>query len=354
MAYQREASARLRVGLVGAGLHAYRNLLPSLTYLPVELVAICDVDAERARSTASQYGAVAYTDPPAMYEGEQLGAVLLSVSPRLHPPLMREALEAGLHVWSEKPPALRAHELDTVIDAAGDRAVGVGFKKVFSPAIDKLSEAIERFGPLRSVLATYPIDVPEDGEGALAAGQETDLLIQGCHVLAVLRHLGGPVEAVTVTRGQRGGGVCVLEFVDGAIGTFHLGDGGPSGQPFEFYRCFLDEVHAEVENMTTVRVQRGTPMGREVRDFVPAGWDTGALVWQPQASLATLENMSLFTQGFVPELADFIDAVITGRQVRQGGSLHFAREVMSIYEAVLRSSGRRIELKAARNPGKLP
>jgi predicted dehydrogenase len=340
--YQREHEDRLRIGLVGAGLHAYRNLLPSLTFLPVELVALCDAAEDRARITARQYGARAYTDARDMYEEVQLDAVLLSVSPALHPALMLQALTADLHVFSEKPPSLRAAELDPVIEARGDRVVLVGLKKVFSPAMAKAREAVTEFGPLVSALGTYPIGIPPDGERTLADGVESDWLVQGCHVVSVLRDVGGEVAGVQVTRGARGGGVCVLHFADGAVGTLHLGEGGPTGQPFELYRFFLDGVHVDVEDMSVVRVQRGTPMGRTVTEFAPPGWGHGAQVWQPQGSLATLENMSLFTQGFVPELSAFVDAV-RGRSTLARGSLEFARDVMAIYEAALRSRGQVVE-----------
>ena len=46
--YQRDFERRLRVGLVGAGMHAYRNILPMFNFLPVELCAVCDVNVPLA------------------------------------------------------------------------------------------------------------------------------------------------------------------------------------------------------------------------------------------------------------------------------------------------------------------
>jgi predicted dehydrogenase len=56
MSYQRDYSKRLRVGIVGVGSHCYRNLLPALNFLPVELVAVCDTNLDVAKKTAAQYG----------------------------------------------------------------------------------------------------------------------------------------------------------------------------------------------------------------------------------------------------------------------------------------------------------
>ena len=107
MSYQREFEKTLKVAVVGVGSHAYRNILPTMTFLPVSLRAFCDVNLELAERTASQYGVKAtYASAREMYGKEELDAVFLSVSPGLHPGLCCEAFDAGLHVWLEKPPAV--------------------------------------------------------------------------------------------------------------------------------------------------------------------------------------------------------------------------------------------------------
>src|SRR5215831_16724307 len=115
MTYQREVSVRLNIALVGAGSHAYRNLLPAMTFLPVRVVAICDREASLARTTAEQYGARAYTETADLYRNEALDAVFLSVSPQLHPELACEAFEAGAHVFMEKPPATRVAGVEEML-----------------------------------------------------------------------------------------------------------------------------------------------------------------------------------------------------------------------------------------------
>ncbi len=55
MSYQRDYKKRLRVGMVGIGSHTYRNLLPTMNFLPVQLEAICvKSNRERARVTAER------------------------------------------------------------------------------------------------------------------------------------------------------------------------------------------------------------------------------------------------------------------------------------------------------------
>ena len=122
MSYQRDYENRLKVGYVGVGSHVYRNLLPALTYLPVELKAVCDIDLDRAERTAKQYGVDhVYADAGEMFGGGDLDAVFIAVSPILHPELTCRAFDASLHVWMEKRPAIRVAQIEEMIRHRGNR-----------------------------------------------------------------------------------------------------------------------------------------------------------------------------------------------------------------------------------------
>lgn len=348
MSYQRQFSQRLRVALVGAGSHAYRNLLPAMNFLPVNLVAVCDVNETTARVTARQYGAKAYTSVSDMYEQEKLDAVFLSVSPQLHPTLTCDAFDAGLHVWSEKPPAMRASDVEEMIQHRGDRICVVGFKKAFMPATDKALELFSdpQTGPIRTILAEYPMSIPEDGEKVLRERIFTNWLGNGCHPLSFLLAVGGPVTAISTHRGAHGGGVCILEFASGAIGTLHLSEGGNGTQPLERYTIFGNSCHLVIDNSSRVTFQRGIPFRYgETTSYAPPGLDSGAVIWEPQNMLATLENMALFTQGIYAEMRYFCDHVLSGQPANRG-SLEFTLDIMRIYEAALLSSGERVEVNS--------
>ncbi|HVW17071.1 MAG TPA: Gfo/Idh/MocA family oxidoreductase [Solirubrobacteraceae bacterium] len=349
MTYQRDFDRRVRLGLVGAGSHAYRNLLPALNYLPAELVAVCDIDGDLAARTAAQYGAHAhYTDAAAMYDAEALDAVLLCVSHALHPQLAVEAFGRGLHVWMEKPPATRAHQVAEMIAARGDRVAVVGLKKAFQPATRKAIEIVSQPGvtPLRSMLAVYPMSVPADVERALSEPDAVGRwLSDGCHPVSLMLAVAGPARAVTVVRGPGGrGGACLIEFESGVIGNLHLGEGTPFSQPFEYYGLFGEDWRVDIENSLLVRYQRGIPFGYGTAlSFAPEGFDHGALVWEAQNGLNTLENKALFTQGIYGELMHFLECVLDDRPATIG-TLEDALAVMGIYEAALHSDGDRVEV----------
>ncbi|MER6196956.1 Gfo/Idh/MocA family oxidoreductase [Streptomyces sp. NPDC001586] len=337
MSYQRDYERRLRVGLVGLGGHGYRTLLPALNNLPVRLSAVCDVDAALADRTARQYGAVPYTCQSDMLAGQALDAVLLAAPPQEHPALAVEALGHGLHVWMEKPPAVRAADLDPVIAARGDRVVVVGLKKVFMPAARKALEllAMPGTGRLTSLYARYALSVPESGGELPARRTSSHWLAEGCHPLSLLLAAGGPVEAVDVHRGGLGDCLCVLRFAGGALGVLQMSENLTMSQPFEQYTFVAEHGTVEILNGSRVTFQRGIPYEYGVTTgFAPEGTDGGLTTWEPQHSRAALENRSDFVQGIHAELDHFCRSVLRGSPATLG-TLEFARQVMEVYEAAL-------------------
>ena len=345
MAYQREFDRRVRAAVVGVGSHCYRNLLPAMTYLPVELVAMCDLDEARLAATAAQYGvARTYARTADLYEAGDFEAVFLCVSPQKHPELAAEALAAGVHVWMEKPPAMRAAQIARLMERQGDRVVLVGFKKAFMPAIAKARELLGRdeHQPLRTVLAEYPMTIPADGRGVLERGEATNWLANGCHPLSAMIALGGPVRSVVTHRGAHGGGAVILAFEGGAVGNLHLGQGAP--EAYERYACYGNHCIVTIDNGLRVTYRRGIPFDySRQRTFAPEGLDHGAIVWEPQNCLATLENKALFTQGFWGELHEFCDSILSARPPATCG-LDFALHLMQTYEAALLSDGEAVEV----------
>ena len=256
MTEQRNFDKKLNVGLVGAGSHAYRNILPTMTFLPVSLAAVCDIDLQRASVTASQYGASAYyIDAKEMYANEDLDAVFLCTPPQTLSDLTCDAFDAGLNVWLEKPPGLNVSEVKEMIRHRKDKVAVVGFKKAFMPSTEKVIEifSTETYAPLISLLAVYPMTLPADGAHVLREFQHTNWLQNGCHPVSLLLAVGGKVSAVTARRGERGGGACLLEFANGAIGNFHLAD----SQPLENYSFFGTSCHAVIDSNLSVTLQRG-------------------------------------------------------------------------------------------------
>jgi len=342
MYFQREYQRRLKVGMVGIGKHSYRTLFATLHHLPVQLEAIAaHSDEERAKATAREHGCRHYMSASEMYAKEKLDAVFVCVAPETHPELVCEALDAGLHVWLEKPPAMRASGVQRMIAHRRDRVVVVGFKKAFMPVVDKALEIASspQYGKLRSILAVYPMTIPGEGQKVLDSGEFVNWLANGVHPVSFLMAIGGKVESVVAHTNAAGNGAFLIYFANGVIGNLHLASGP---HPMEAYSLYGEGWHCDIINNTRLALHRAYgPTNTDT--FTPSGFDTGAIVWEAQNCLATIENANLFTQGIYAEMKYFCDCVLEGRGAERG-SLEFALELMKVYEAGLLSGGRRITI----------
>ncbi len=118
----------IRLGIVGCGVVSTRDLLPNLVRPEVqprlELVAVCDVVAERTRRTADTFGVPrAYTDHEELARDPEIEAVAVMTPVRHHLPAALAAVAAGKHVYVQKTMTETVAEADELIAAA--RRAGV-------------------------------------------------------------------------------------------------------------------------------------------------------------------------------------------------------------------------------------
>ena len=84
--YNAEFERRIRLCAIGCGGHAQRDIFPAFQYAPIDLVAVCDFDRDRAQTCARLWGAPAvYTDYREMLRQEQPAAVKDCSCSAMHP-----------------------------------------------------------------------------------------------------------------------------------------------------------------------------------------------------------------------------------------------------------------------------
>ncbi len=110
-----------KVGIIGAGgMFSYH--VDGFTRAGAEVVAIADIAVDAARLVAEKRGIpTVFGDVSEMLAVEEINAVSIIVPNKFHAPLAIQALEAGKHVFCEKPPGLNAGEVQNMI-AAADRS----------------------------------------------------------------------------------------------------------------------------------------------------------------------------------------------------------------------------------------
>ncbi|HQL09474.1 MAG TPA: Gfo/Idh/MocA family oxidoreductase, partial [Lentisphaeria bacterium] len=97
--------AKLRYGIIGTGGAGQGKHLTSYAQNPdVEIIAVCDIIAEKANQAADRFNVeAAYTDYNEMLREEKLDLVSVATPNHVHAPATIAALQAGCHVHCEKP-----------------------------------------------------------------------------------------------------------------------------------------------------------------------------------------------------------------------------------------------------------
>ncbi|MEQ1645987.1 MAG: bi-domain-containing oxidoreductase, partial [Pyrinomonadaceae bacterium] len=112
-------SSAVRVGMIGAGTYARKFLLPHLKSNGVDFRSIATASGLSASDIGSQYGfASCVSDGNQVIDDADINLVVIATRHNSHASLAAKALEAGKHVFVEKPLAMNDGELDTVIEAA--------------------------------------------------------------------------------------------------------------------------------------------------------------------------------------------------------------------------------------------
>ncbi|MDP9794851.1 putative dehydrogenase [Catenuloplanes nepalensis] len=230
----------------------------------VELAAVVDVDADRARTFAATWDVP--TVAPSLTEllaSGDVDLVHLCTPPSTHAPLAIEALRAGAHVLVEKPPTLSLSELDDIaaVSAETGRHVATVFQHRFGAGAARL-RALAAAGHLgRSLLATcdtlwYRDDAyfaaPWRGKWETEGGGPT--MGHGIHQFDLLLSILGPWAQVTAVAGRQARhqvhtedvSMALVTFADGTLASVVNSVVSPrqtSALRFDFERATVELTH---------------------------------------------------------------------------------------------------------------
>ncbi len=199
-------SAPLRIGIVGAGSIAGLHL-PSYDRNPrAEVVAVADVNLERAQTVADYWGAPrAYGSGAELFADPDVDAVSICTWNNSHASLAVAAIEAGKHVLVEKPISRTYAEAQEVQRAAeaSDRVVQVGFVRRHSGNCRVLKSFIDA-GDLGEVYYAKASAIRRVGNpGGWFADKSISgggpLIDVGVHVIDLAWYLMGSPRVVAVS-----------------------------------------------------------------------------------------------------------------------------------------------------------
>jgi predicted dehydrogenase len=220
-----EALGRVRIGQVGLGYWG-TNLVRNFDEL-ADLRWLCDTSPDRRTEFSGRYPKARVTgDFDELLADESLTAVVVATPVPTHYELARRALDAGKHVFVEKPPAMRGAEMEELCDLAEERGrvLMPGHLLLYHPGVRKLKELVDA-GELGDVLCIYG---NRQNLGTIRTN-ENALWSLGVHDLSVLLYLVDEEPSELWAHGNAflNPGVedvvfCYLRFPSGKIAHMHL------------------------------------------------------------------------------------------------------------------------------------
>jgi len=253
------------IGVIGAGNFAVRTLLPLLREEKVRLRAIASGGGTSGAVAADKFGFERVTtDLDSIFDDPEVDTVFVLTRHDSHASLAIRALEAGKHVFVEKPLALTCEELAEVSEAAkrSGRLVMVGFNRRFAPLTDQVRGLLRgRAGPVAVVATVNAGEIPRDHwtqDPRVGGGR---IVGEACHWLDLARSLAGaPIEEVQVVAARDRQGRAVddvahlsARFADGSTAVVHYLANGARSFPKERIECFFDGKTVAIDNWRRLR-----------------------------------------------------------------------------------------------------
>ncbi|WP_116951986.1 Gfo/Idh/MocA family protein [Jiangella endophytica] len=200
------ATGRVGIGVVGAGSISDQYLQNLGSYPDVEVHFVADLDADRARAKADQYGVPSSGTPGQLLAHAGIEIVVNLTVPSAHFDVAVTALRAGKHVWSEKPLTLDPADAQRLLIEARSRGLRIAAAPdtFLGPGLQKAIELVREgaIGTPQTAVAMFQVPGPESwhpNPSFLYAPGGGPLFDVGPYYLTALIQLLGPVARVGAT-----------------------------------------------------------------------------------------------------------------------------------------------------------
>ncbi|MGG4103379.1 Gfo/Idh/MocA family oxidoreductase [Paenibacillus sp. FSL W8-0187] len=196
----------INIGVIGTGSISAMHLQSYQKHANANLLAVCDLNEERAQSAAEKYGATkVYTDYNELLADPEIDAVSICTWNNTHAEISIAALNAGKHVLVEKPLCRTVEEALQVQEAvkSSGKLLQVGFVRRYDPNAQMLREFADKgeFGEIYFAKASsvrrlgnpggWFSDIERSGGGPLI-----DI---GVHVIDLCWYMMGRPKPVSVS-----------------------------------------------------------------------------------------------------------------------------------------------------------
>ena len=310
--------SQVRLAVVGAGNQCTGALMPNVPLIAdIDLVAICDLQLPLAQRNARNFGAKeVYNDLEKMLREQAPDAVMVVGPAQIHETIGLQVLEAGSHLFIEKPAAPTVAGAKRLVDAA-QRAGKIGQVGHMMRHADPVRIAWDishapEFGSILSVeskYTTWPTGKIEAGQGWGEPDEDwTYMLVQGGHPIDLLRHFLGDIARVSAFRTHGKGNAksyqVAVSSPDGTAGFLNLQDS------FNGWYTGLEIVGdgqgiVRVDDLGRVSYRKG----ERATETEKSAWGNSDYSWEPHHTMTAGQRT-----GYGNQLRHFVKCIQDGTQ----------------------------------------
>lgn len=251
------------VGFIGAGNYASSVLAPAFAETNARLKSIASATGVSSVHVGKKLGfEEATTDSDGIISDQGINTVVITTRHNSHASWVMKALQAGKHVFVEKPLTLTRDELKKVSEyynqLESKPIVMVGFNRRYSPHVQQIKQALTGRSQPKSIIMTV-------NAGAIPANHWTQdmqvgggrIIGEGCHFIDLVRYVAdSPIEsvqAVAMDSESRDSVMINLRFEDGSIGTVNYLANGSKAFPKERLEVFCSGGILQLDNFRKLK-----------------------------------------------------------------------------------------------------
>lgn len=254
------------VGMIGAGNFAQGTLLPNMK-------DHCNfVGVATGRGNLSKYVGEKYKfnycaeSASEIIADRNVNTVVITTRHDSHAEYVIKGIEAGKHVFVEKPLAMNEEELESIREAYNNTAkenpvqVMVGFNRRFAPPVQEVKKLFVDEQPKSIMMRINAGVVPPDhwvNDPKVGGGR---IIGEGCHFIDLAMYLAGDkITAVSASAMQDANGlnntvVANLEFANGSVASVSYFSNGSKSVAKEYIEVFCGQTVAIIDDFRSLKV----------------------------------------------------------------------------------------------------
>lgn len=244
------------IGIIGAGNFTKMTMLPALKGASIKTIVSKGGLTAKALAVKHNipYASSSNTD---LYSDDEIDLIMITTRHNLHASMVIESLNAGKHVFVEKPLALNEEELLSIIEAQREsgKSLNVGFNRRFSPHIQKIKSVVPSSSPKNMIATMNAGFIPENvwiHDITVGGGR---IIGEACHFIDLLSFISGSrVKAVCMnTMGihpqqNSDNASILLKFENGDNGVINYFANGNKAYSKERLEIYFDEKTIVMDN----------------------------------------------------------------------------------------------------------